>query len=210
MQRAVLESDALAARGLVCHLYTPKSLAHLGQLCHVLRPLLESAYGRELHSECLHYESWAVVLQPLDEEAEPVACCTLSFNRGQPSYFATRYEAVQPCLQGRGLGRLLFQSVELCAQHLIVCDDVVAGGVEFGEGCWSLVAYIDVDIEDLVDSWSNFPEDNAQGHGTFLRRCGFESTTYCYGQQYHELAFHREFALAEPASEARPSRGFSE
>jgi len=82
----------LAKRGLECHLVTKntkESAAEANQgMYDKLKAAIAGAYDRDdLTPEHFHFESWAVILNKIDELHTVVACCTLSFYSGFPSYF---------------------------------------------------------------------------------------------------------------------------
>jgi len=133
----------LAARDLECHLlvgaYNPDFPA---LLCAELRPLVERAYARpgELTRAHFRFETWGVTLRRVSD-GELVACCTLGFRSSLASYFCVRYEAVEPSLQGKGVGRLLFECATLWTRFLLLNDVLVlegvmrAGGTYYPDSC---------------------------------------------------------------------------
>lgn len=182
--------QALAERGLECHLLLPDNQA--AQLCEELSPLLEAAYGRTPTPSHFTYETWAVTLRPLDPPlGKPVACCTLAFRQDFPSFFCVRFEAVHPSVQGTGLGRLLFDCTAIWTRFLLLNDPLVTEGVMQSSGSYCLVAYIDIP-EQGEDDWEG-PEDNEHGHGAFLKRLGFVRAQHDFGQTLEEIAFQRTF-----------------
>lgn len=190
----------LAERNLQCQLLlrdvgeTPLDFARV--LCLELRDLLKAAFDRQATPENFVYQTWAVVIGP--PSGPPVACSTLSFTQGLPSYFLTGFEAVHPEQQKTGLGRLLFDCLAVWARFLVFNDVLVQEGVSFSDGRYFLVAHIDNDpaeeIDEEDDCWSN-AEDNMHGHGTFLRKLGFTRAQHYFGQTEDEIAFQREFRV---------------
>ena len=184
----------LAERGLECYLLLNDGdrRAFESELCGVLGTLLEDSYGGTLTPECLYYETWAVVIAPSPTEA-PVACATLSFTAEYPSYFATRFEAVHPSLQGTGLGRILFDCIASWCRFLVFNDELAQQGVLASDGNYCLVSYIDAPSQD--GEWVG-PRDNPSGHGAFLQKIGFTHAQHDFGQNEDELAFQRAFRIS--------------
>lgn len=188
----------LADRGLQCHLLlrdvgeTPLDFSRV--LCLELRDLLKAAFNRQATPAHFEYETWAVVIGP--SSGPPVACATLSFTQDLPSYFTARFEAVHPDLQKTGLGRLLFDCLTVWARFLVFNDVLVKEGVSYSNGTYYLAALIDADDGDDEDdnSWET-AEDNASGHGAFLRKLGFTRAQHDFGQSESEIAFQREFRV---------------
>jgi hypothetical protein len=90
-RRSTLNRE-LAKRGLECHLVTKntrESAAEANQgMYDKLKTTIAEAYDRDdLTPEHFQFESWAVTLNKIDELHAIVACCTLSFYSGFPSYF---------------------------------------------------------------------------------------------------------------------------
>jgi len=183
---------ALAERGLECHLLVsdgdPRVFAV--QLCAVLDGLLQDAYHKELTPECLIYETWAVVIGPPSSD-RPVACATLSFSCGYPSFFGARFEAVDPQLERQGLGRLLFDCLVVWCRFLVFNDALAKEGVVASGGNYCLVSYIDAPEQ---DEWEG-ARDNPQGHGAFLQKLGFVPAQHDFGQTEDEIAFQRAFQV---------------
>ena len=181
----------LAARDLECHLlvgaYNPDFPA---LLCAELQPLVERAYARpgELTRAHFRFETWGVTLRRVSD-GELVACCTLGFRSSLASYFCVRYEAVEPSLQGKGVGRLLFECATLWTRFLLLNDVLVLEGVMRAGGTYYLVAYIDAPDQDEWDG----AEDNQQKHGAFLKKLGFVRAQHDFEQTDDEIAFQREF-----------------
>lgn len=183
----------LSERNLECHLLIPETPS---QLCDELQELLCSAYRRQCTPKHLKYETWAVTLRPpglnCALEEPPVACLTMSFINGLHSYFLTRFEAVEPTLQGTGLGRLLFECAAIWCRFLILNDPLVTQGLLASRGTYHLVSYIDV--PEQADEWESSSNDNEHGHGTFLKKLGFARAQDDFGQDnFLEIAFSREF-----------------
>ena len=181
---------ALAERGLVCHLIVPSKPDDLHD---ELRELLEETFNR--HCTPAHFvnQTWAITLRPLEpENAPPVACMTLQFHDDIPSYFLTGFEAVHPDRQRAGLGRLLYDCAVLWTRFLIVHDPLVIQGVLNSGGSYHLVSFIDMPTRQ--DSWVPTLTDNEYGHGTFLKKLGFDRAVHDFGQNIDlEIAFSRAF-----------------
>lgn len=200
----------LAERGLECHLLlrevgeTPHGFAR--ELCLELRDLLKAAFDRDASRADFEFQTWAVVIGP--RSGPPVACSTLTFTQGLPSYFSTGFEAVHPSAQRKGLGRLLFDCLAVWARFLVFNDVLVQEGVAFSEGSYFLVAHVDADPAEEVDEddcWQS-AEDNVHGHGAFLRRLGFIRAQHDFGQTDDEIAFQREFRVPL-VGDAEPCEG---
>jgi len=129
----------------------------------------------------------------------PVACATLSFTAEYPSYFATRFEAVHPSLQGTGLGRILFDCIASWCRFLVFNDELAQQGVLASDGNYCLVSYIDAPSQD--GEWVG-PRDNPSGHGAFLQKIGFTHAQHDFGQKEDELAFQRAFRINIPRQDA--------
>ncbi len=185
----------LAERGLECHLLlrdvgeTPLDFARV--LCLELKDLLKAAFDRDASPANFEFQTWAVVIGP--PSGPPVACSTLTFTQGLPSYFSTGFEAVHPRVQKTGLGRLLFDCLAVWARFLVFSDVLVQEGVAFSGGSYFLAAHIDADPAE-EDCWES-AEDNVCGHGTFLRKLGFVRAQHDFGQTEDEVAFQREFRV---------------
>lgn len=85
-------SVELCKRGLECHLITKITTENTSKtnqgMYDKLKTIIAEAYGRDdLTPEHFQYESWAVILCKISEPDTIVACCTLSFYSGLPSYF---------------------------------------------------------------------------------------------------------------------------
>ena len=82
-------STELAKRGLECNLITKDGTEKSNQTMYdKLNTIISEAYKRDdLTSEHLKMETWAVTLGKVDEPQTIVACCTLSFYSGFPSFF---------------------------------------------------------------------------------------------------------------------------
>lgn len=207
----------LAERGLACHLLlrdvgeTPLDFARV--LCLEIKDLLKAAYERQASPSSFEFQTWAVVIGP--PSGPPVACATLSFTQGLPSYFTTGFEAVHPSVQKTGLGRLLFDCLAVWARFLVFNDVLVQEGVAFSQGSYFLTSHIDKDPAeeaDEEDSWDS-GEDNVYRHGAFLRKLGFVRAQHDFGQNEEEIAFQREFRIPlaeevadEPDDEPRPAK----
>lgn len=188
----------LAERGLECHLLTEHSVAPNARaggvemefpelLCAELGPLVSDAYGRELTQQDLRYETWGITLRCIDDPHTVVACSTLSFVSDLPSYFHTRFEAVEPALQRTGLGRLLFHCTALWSRFLLLNDPLVLDGVIRSGGNYCLVA--------AVDNSDSEDEEGEAGHGAFLEKLGFVRAQHDFGQDTeketaYQIAFH--------------------
>lgn len=212
----------LADRGLECHLLTPlwffsnggiipdlpaDAPAFVDVLCEELSPLTSLAYaGRTLTPAHLLTDDLAVTLRTIAEPHDVVACSTLQFvslatsNPLPVSVFHTRFEAVQPAQQRTGLGRLLYQCIEVWARFLILNDPTVLNGVINSGGDFHIVSVIDKDGDDDNDD----DDDNEEGHGTFLKQLGFVRAVHDFGQDTTcEIAFQRDFHI--PVDPASPS-----
>ena len=188
----------LAERGLECHLLMsqPQSREFPSLLVTELGDLLQAAYGKTITPEHLTYETWAVTLSPSSSStpsSKPVACSTLSFYSDMPSYFITRFEAVHPDSQKKGLGRLLYECIAVWTRFLVYGDALVLEGVAQSDGDYCLVSVIDVDDQ---PDWEDI-RDNEQGHGAFLRKLGFIRAQHDFHQTEDEIAFQRAFHFPE-------------
>jgi hypothetical protein len=205
----------LAALGLECHLLapllyfaSPGVLPDLGAddapdfhecLCEELEPLTSLAFpGRTLTTAHVLSEDWAVTLRRIAEPHEVMACTTLAFhalpvsNSLPLSFFHTRFEAVRPDLQRTGLGRLLYQCIEVWARFLILNDTTVLEGIISSGGDFRIVSVIDKDGDDDNDD----DDDNDEGHGTFLKKIGFVRAVHNFGQDTsREVAFQRDLHI---------------
>ena len=196
--------EALARRGLECHLLmkkpetTNKDYATL--LCEELKELTAHAYERELTSEHLEYETWAVTIRMQEEPKSVISCSTLRFVFDLPSYFHTRFEAVHPNNQGVGLGRLLYDCIAMWTRFLVLNDVLALDGVIRSKGDYCLVSCIDKSEDDECED----SENNDEGHGTFLKKLGFVTALHDFGQNIdHEVAFQRAFHI--PVQEENPA-----
>lgn len=199
----------LADRGLECHLLlrdvgeTRTDFARV--LCLELKDLLKASFDRQASPAHFEFLTWAVVICP--PSGRPVACSTLSFTQGLPSYFLTGFEAVHPDQQKTGLGRLLFDCLAAWARFLVFSDVLVQEGVSFSEGSYFLASHIDDDPAEEMDEEDDClenAEDNVYGHGAFLRKLGFIRAQHNFGQTKDEIAFQREFRIplaGEPCEE---------
>jgi len=191
--------NKLAELGLGCQLLLsePSSREFPTLLCAELGDLLQAAFGRTCTPEHFAYETWAVVLHPIGKDSAPLACCTLSFYSDFPSYFMTRFEAVHPSHQKKGLGRLLYECAALWTRFLVYGDVLVLDGVAQSGGDFCLVSVIDVGEEEQPD-WEDL-RDNEHGHGAFLRKLGFIRAQHDFRQTEDEIAFQRVFHVPELA-----------
>jgi len=154
----------------------------------LLNPLMRMAYGKELTPEHLKYCPWAVIIKQRESPEEIVAACTLTFYWDDPCYFVTHFEAVVPALQRSGFGRALFECVESATRFIAVNDFYVASNMVQSDMTFDIVSFIDT-----VDAQS---DNNQHGHGTFLRKLGFELADYDYSHDPNtEIAFSKRIAL---------------
>lgn len=191
----------LAEHGLECHLLMsqPRTREFPELLVTELGDLLQAAYGKAITPEHLAYETWAVTLRPSSAGGAPVACSTLSFYSDFPSYFITRFEAVHPDSQKKGLGRLLFECLAVWARFLVYGDALVLEGVAQSGGDYCLVSVIDAEDQ---PEWEG-ATDNMHGHGAFLRKLGFIRAQHDFRQTEDEIAFQRAFHVLELAPAAQ-------
>ena len=211
----------LAERGLECHLLVayPQTEARAvfpALLCSELQELTYAAYGKVLTEDHLRYETWGVTLREIEPPHAIVACSTLSFTMDQPSYFHTHFEAVHPDRQRTGLGRLLYDCLAVWTRFLALNDPIALDGITNSKGQYCLVSTIDRsgpghdDDDDDDDDDERIPsptditscsslsrdDDNAQGHGAFLKSIGFERAVHDFRQNHRrEIAFQRDFRI---------------
>lgn len=190
--------EKLASRGLDCHLLTAessKAKEFPSLLCKELIKLTSAAYRRQLTPAHLEYETWAVTLRKTEEPHEMVACGTMCFYSDLPSYFKTHFEAVHPSHQCAGLGRLLFECIASWARVLVLRDPIVIEGVMQSKGTYCIAATIDRDDDDNED-FNTTPMDNEAGHGTFLKKLGFQRATHDFRPDLEtEICLQLEFHL---------------
>lgn len=210
----------LAERGLECHLLIRDHQQAAGGeeeesfhalLCAELQELVYLAYDKSLTADHLRYENWGVTLRRAEPpNAVVVACSTLAFTFDDPSYFHTRFEAVHPEWQRKGVGRLLFDCLAVWARFLAIHDPLALDGIVRSDGRYCLVSVIDrsplqrvaecddgtgSDPDSLTDAEAE-ESDNAEGHGTFLKRLGFARAVHDFGQDIRsEIAFQRDFHI---------------
>ena len=196
--------ESLAKRDLECHLLMKKPETAVKDyaflLCNELKSLTADAYQRELTPEHLEYETWAITLRQKEGLQTVVACATLRFVSDFPSYFHTRFEAVHPSHQGVGLGRALYDCIAMWTRFLVLNDALALDGVVRAKGDYCLVSCIDKSSDDENED----PENNDEGHGTFLKKLGFVHALHDFGQDIdNEVAFQRAFHL--PVQQDEPS-----
>lgn len=198
--------EKLAAMGLECHLLTPQkgALDFPTLLCSEVETLVEGAYSLPLSPAHFNFVTWGVTMRFAEAPSDVVAFTALSFYSDFPSYFQTRFEAVDPNHQRKGIGRLLYDCVAVWARFLILNDPIVINGILQSGGDYCIVSTIDADETDDADddesTGTSLRDDNKAGHGTFLKKIGFVRALHDFRQDNDtEIAF--QIAIHLPVCE---------
>ena len=227
--RKELAERGLECHLLVAYPQTESRSIFPALLCAELQELTFAAYGKALTEDHLRYETWGVTLREIESPHTIVACSTLSFTMDQPSYFHTHFEAVHPDRQRTGLGRLLYDCLAVWTRFLALNDPIALDGITNSDGQYCLVSTIDrsgpghddgdddggddddddetipspTDITCSGSSSLSRDDDNAEGHGAFLKSIGFERAVHDFRQDHRrEIAFQRDFRIPLAACDA--------
>ena len=191
MNRNKIVNETLDQRGFSAELLSdsPTLTAQLEEVMNnELTHIMKLTYGKELTPAHLKYCPWAITIKKVDTD-EIIAACTLSFYWDEPCYFQTRFEAVAPEYQRSGIGRAMFECVESATKFISMHDLYVASNLVQNGLTYDIVSMIDSNDINLKDN-------NTEGHGTFLKKLGFQVTDYDYNQDTNmEIAFFKRIQL---------------
>lgn len=135
-----------------------------------MKELIRAAYGNEMGPNYIKDMGYCLIIK---ENDKVIAGCLIDFESYPAPHFYTRLEAVLPERQRTGIGRLLFSCVEHATNFLTNYELFIYAELSMNAGNdsgYHIVATIDREPE--------MNEDNSSGHGTFLKKVGYEHSMY--------------------------------